>query len=83
VSKCEIPKPEKRHITRSVRYWDFGYWEMEMLQTHIIRSHKVPKCQNPKKVHRLEYWIPGFRIPGVGGVKSKDSSSEESQNREI
>jgi hypothetical protein len=35
-----------------------------------------PKLRNDKDS------IPEFQIPGVGGVKSKDSSSEESRNRE-
>jgi hypothetical protein len=48
---------------------DFGYREMEMSKTHIIRSPKVLKCENPKQAHRLEYWIPGFWIPGDGNDK--------------
>jgi hypothetical protein len=41
----------------------------------------VPKCETPKilkQAHR-----PEFRIPGVGGVKSRDSSSQESRSAEM
>ena len=73
-------KTQNRRITWSVGYRDFGYQEMEMSETHIIRSLEVPKCENPKQAHHLEYWIPGFRIPGDGN--DKDSHHKESRSHE-
>jgi hypothetical protein len=57
VSKCRNVKTQNRRITWSVGYWDFGFREMEISETHIIKIPEVPKCKNPKQAHRLEYWI--------------------------
>jgi hypothetical protein len=86
VPKCRNVKTRNRRIAWSVGYRDFGYREMEMSETHIIRSPEVPKCENPKQAHRLEYWIPGFRIPGDGNDKDshhKESRSRETRSREM
>jgi hypothetical protein len=45
----------------------FIYWELEESRLFIIRSPGIAKCKTPK-----------FKILGVGGVKSRDSSSQES-----
>jgi hypothetical protein len=51
---------------------------MEMTNTINIRSLEVMKLEVDKS-YRLHTRV---LIAGVGGVKSKDSSSEESQNHE-
>jgi hypothetical protein len=76
--KCETPKTRNRHIDRR-----FGYWELEESRVETLqhRSLEVTKCETPKilkQAHQLK-----FQIPGVGGVKSRDSSSQESQSREM
>jgi hypothetical protein len=43
VAKCETLKSRNRCIAQSFGYWNFGYREMEMSETLIIRSPKVPK----------------------------------------
>jgi hypothetical protein len=48
VPKCEIPKTQKRCITRRVGYQDFGYREMEMSETLINRSAEIAKCEMAK-----------------------------------
>jgi hypothetical protein len=72
----------------------FGYRELEESRVETLhhRSPKVVKCETPKsrnrhinkEFHRLgNNSISEFRIPGVGGVKSRDSSSQESQSRKM
>jgi hypothetical protein len=51
-----------------------------MSETHIIRSPEVPKYENLKQVHHLEYWMSGFRILGDGN--DKDPHHKESRSRE-
>jgi hypothetical protein len=34
-----------------------------------------------KQAHRLECWIPGFRLPGDGDAR--DSHQQESRSREM
>jgi hypothetical protein len=41
----------------------------------------VPKCETPKILKQAHQ--PEFQIPGVGGVKSRDSSSQESRSAEM
>jgi hypothetical protein len=55
--------------------------EESRVDTLHHRSPEVPKCETPKilkQAHQLD-----FRIPGVGGVKSRDSSSQEFQSAEM
>jgi hypothetical protein len=76
VPKCRNVKRQKypnRHINRS-----FGYQELEdsRVETLHHRSPKVPKCETSKNMKQAHQ--PEFEIPGVGGVKTRDSSSQES-----
>ena len=41
----------------------------------------MPKCETPKILKQA--YQPEFRILGVGGLKSQDSSSQESQSAEM
>jgi hypothetical protein len=41
----------------------------------------VPKCETPKIPKHAHQ--PEFQIPRVGGVKSRDSSSQESRSHEM
>jgi hypothetical protein len=81
VPKCRNVKRRKsrnRHINRS-----FGYRELEESRVETLhhRSPEVPKCETPKILKQAHQ--PEFRIPGVGGVKSRDSSSQESRSAEM
>jgi hypothetical protein len=49
VSKCRNAKTRNRRITWSIGYRDFGYREMEMSKTLIIRSPEVAKCEMTPK----------------------------------
>jgi hypothetical protein len=66
--------------------------EESRVETLHHRSPEVAKCETPKSRNRhinKEFHRPGnnsiseFRIPGVGGVKSRDSSSQESRSHEM
>jgi hypothetical protein len=62
---------------------EFGYRELEESRVETLhhRSPEVPKCETPKILKQAHQ--PEFRIPGVGGVKSRDSSSQESRSAEM
>jgi hypothetical protein len=79
--KCRNAKRRKSrnmHIDRS-----FGYWELEESRVETLhhRSPEVSKCETPKIPKQAHQ--PEFQIPGVGGVKSQDSSSQESRSAEM
>jgi hypothetical protein len=79
--KCEMPNPEvsmSKTPFQSFRYWDL---EESRVETLHHRSPEVPKCETPKILKQAHQ--PEFRIPGVGGVKSRDSSSQESRSAEM
>jgi hypothetical protein len=81
VPKCRNEKRQKsrnRHINRSFRYREL---EESRVETLHHRSPEVPKCETPKILKQAHQ--PEFRIPGVGGVKSRDSSSQESRSAEM
>jgi hypothetical protein len=72
----------------------FGYRELEESRVETLhhRSPEVAKCETLKSRNRhinKEFRRPRnnsiseFRIPGVGGVKSRDSSSQESRSRKM
>ena len=80
-------KSWNKHINRSFRYQEL---EESRVETLHHRSPEVAKCGTSKfwNRHINKDSILEFRIPGVGGVKSRDSSSQESwscemQNAEI
>jgi hypothetical protein len=67
-------------------FWSFGYRELEESRVETLhhRSPEVAKCETPKsRSEHVKDSISEFRIPGVGGVKSRDSSSQESRSGEM
>jgi hypothetical protein len=75
-------------------FQSFGYRELEesRVETPHHRSLEVTKCETPKSQNKhinKEFRRPGnksileFQIPGVGGVKSQESSSQESRSCKI
>ena len=55
-----------------------GVGRIETLHHQESQNREMRNPENSKQAHR-----PEVRIPGVGGVKSRDSSSQESRSREI
>jgi hypothetical protein len=91
VAKCKTSKSRNRHIKPRLnlhfRVLDTGSWRRQESRLFIIGVPKLrnAKRQNPKtgtSNHDL-ISISKFQIPGVGGVKSRDSSSQESRSCEM
>jgi hypothetical protein len=76
--KYETPKTQNRHINRRFRYWELEESRVENLQHRSLEMMKCQMSKILKQAHQLE-----FRISGVGGVKSRDSSSQESRSRRM
>jgi hypothetical protein len=55
-----------------------GVGRIETLHHQESRNREMRNPENPKQAHQSKVWIPG-----VGGVKSRDSSSQESRSREM
>jgi hypothetical protein len=66
----EIPKAGQFQIP--------GVGRVETLHHQESRNCEMRNPENPKQTHR-----PKVRISGVGGVKSRDSSTQESQSVEM
>jgi hypothetical protein len=81
VPKCRNAKRRKSQTGTSTRVSGYRELEESRVETLHHRSPEVPKCETPKILKQAHQ--PEFRIPGVGGVKSRDSSSQESRSAEM
>jgi hypothetical protein len=81
------PRNPETGTSTKTSFWSFGYRELEESRVETLhhRSPEVAKCETPKSRNRHinKDSILEFRIPEVGGVKSRDSSSQESRSCEM